>query len=119
MFTESQLVSFGNFLFKTYGVCVHSTDGRNTPLGQREASHADVSNWKEGHPELTEFYPIGKPVWFKLWSTNVIGEILSVHLHEGKIKYDLKLIGDDGETTRIYNVDSKYVVDRLPVKSEG
>jgi hypothetical protein len=56
---------------------------------------------------------LGQPVWFRLWSTDVIGEVLSIHHHEGKVKYDLKLIGNNGDTTRIYNVDSAYVVSRI------
>ena len=46
MFTEQQLVSFGNFLLKTYGVQVHSTDGKNLPVYQRQVTDADFCNWK-------------------------------------------------------------------------
>lgn len=114
MFTEAQLVSFGNFLLKTYGVQVHSTDGKNLPLFQREVHDADLCNWKEfQNPRPIS---LGQPVWFRLWSADIIGEVLSIHQHEGKVKYDLKLIGNNCETTRIYNVDSTYVVDRITDK---
>lgn len=111
MFTEQQLVSFGNYLLLTYGVQVHSTDGKNNPIYQREVCDADLCNWKE--EQISTTITLGQPVWFRLWSADIIGEVLSIHLHEGKTKYDLKLIGNNGETTRIYNVDSAYVVDRI------
>ncbi|MFI5132665.1 MAG: hypothetical protein ACHQFX_21870 [Chitinophagales bacterium] len=111
MFTEAQLISFGNFLLKNYGVQVHSTDGKNVPIYQREVTDADFCNWEEtqNSPSIS----LGQPVWFRLWSADIIGEVLSIHHHEGKVKYDLKLIGHNGETTRIYNVDSTYVVSRI------
>lgn len=49
---ETHLVSFGNYLFGTYGVKVHSTDGKNTPLYQRQVSDADLANWKHENPDL-------------------------------------------------------------------
>lgn len=116
MFTEAQLVSFGNYLLFTYGVQVHSTDGKNIPVYQREVSHADFENWKENQISPGGPISLGQPVWFRLWSADIIGEVLSIHFHEGKTKYDLKLIGNNGETTRIYNVDSAYVVDRITDK---
>lgn len=56
---ETQLVSFGNYLLSNYGVQVHSTDGKNTPLYQRQVSDADLSNWK-----LTQ--PKGQPDYEKI-----------------------------------------------------
>lgn len=44
---EAHVISFGNFLFKTYGVMVHSNDGENKPIYQRQVTHADVCNWQE------------------------------------------------------------------------
>ncbi len=49
-YTREQLASFGNFLLKRYDVKVHSTDGKNTQLHQREVCHADIENWKDENP---------------------------------------------------------------------
>lgn len=117
MFTEQQLVSFGNYLLLTYGVQVHSTDGKNVPVYQREVTDADFCNWKDiekpDELQLPSQHQLGQPVWLRLWSADIIGEILSIHFHEGKVKYDLKLIGNNGETTRIYNVDSTFVASKI------
>lgn len=117
-YTEAQLVSFGNYLLKTYGVQVHSTDGKNIPLYQRQVTDADYRNWEEVERQgpnvnLPSQHAIGQPVWLRLWSHDIIGTVLCVHFYEGKVKYDLELLGSDGDKTRIYNVDSYYVVDRI------
>lgn len=113
MFTEHQLISFGNYLLSHYGVQVHSTDGKNTPLYQREVDHADFSNWKETQiytgQQLPSGHQLGDAVWLALWSARVCSEVIAVHFYEGKVKYDLKVIGEDGYTTRLYNVDSAFV----------
>src|SRR6185503_7776496 len=113
MFIEKQLVEFGNFLLKTYGVKVHSTDGKNTPLYQREVSHADVSNWRdEERPDelsLPSQFQIGDAVWFRLWSADIVTEVIAVHFYPEKVKYDLKVLVKDGTTTRLYNIDSVFV----------
>ena len=121
MFTEAQLVSFGNFLLKTYGVQVHSTDGKNQPIYQREVSHADVCNWKDENPikdfgiKLPSRFQIGDEVLFyyiaegRAETFPAIGAfILAIHFYEGKVKYDLELkLGE--YKSRIYNVDSALV----------
>lgn len=124
MFTEAHLISFGNYLLSTYGVQVHSSDGKNIPIYQREVSHADMENWKyenstqpaqdKEHSIFPSRYGIGEFVWFRLWSADIAAMILCVHFYEGKVKYDLELLADDGDKTRIYNVDSVYVVDKIP-----
>jgi hypothetical protein len=58
---------------------------------------------------LPSEHQIDDKVWYTLWSANVSGEIKGVHFYPGKVKYDLELFGKDGETTRIYNIDSVYV----------
>lgn len=126
MFTEAHLINFGNYLLKTYGVSVYSSDGKNIPIYQREVSHADMCNWKDVHPmiaddpvEHTNYpsrYKIDQYVWFRLWSADIAAQIHSIHFYEGKVKYDLKLIGGNGETTRVYNVDSIFVKDKIPEK---
>ena len=122
MFKEEALVSFGNYLLSRYKVQEYSTDGANVPLFQRQVSDADYQNWlneyaqKKGpgdHVLLPSRYDIGQPVWLCLWSHKIIAEVLCVHFYEGKVKYDLNLLGEDGDTTRIYNVDSFYVKDKV------
>jgi hypothetical protein len=107
------LVTFGNFLLKRYGVMVFSTDGKNTPLYQREVTHADYCNWKdEEKPEfnlLPSQHQIGDSVWLRLWSDDIVSEIHAVHFYEGKVKYDLKVSTHDVGETRLYNIDSAFV----------
>lgn len=115
MFTEKQLVEFGNFLFKTYDVQVHSTDGKNIPLYLRQVSDADFCNWKDGNPikawetKLPSQHQIGENVWLQLWSDYIVSEINAVHFYESKVKYDLIVNTSDGGQTRLYNVDSDFV----------
>ena len=53
---------------------------------------------------------MGEELWINLWSTHFGGEVCGIHNYSGgKAKYDFKVIGEDGEVTRIYNVDSKIV----------
>lgn len=122
MFRAEDIVSFGNYLFRTYNVQVYSSDGKNTPISLREVTHADFENWPSENPDRHSWLPsrhkIGQPVWLRLWSHDIIATVLCVHFYEGKVKYDLELLGDNGDKTRIYNVDSMYVVDKLP-DSEG
>lgn len=126
MFNESHLVSFGNYLLKRYDVPVYSSDGKNTPIYQREVSHADMENWKHLNPEedrgvlLPSRYKHNDPVFFKFGDVKICAMIHAVHFTISKVKYDLDLfsVTTDGEdSTRIYNVDSVYVVDR-PLPSQ-
>jgi hypothetical protein len=118
MFTEAQVVSFGNYLFQRYKVRVFSNDGDNQPIIQRQVSHADVCNWKDKMKDSDQLYQ-GDPAWFRLWSADIIAQIHAIHSYEGTVKYDLILTGSNGETTRVYNVDSKYVVKRLPIPADS
>lgn len=118
-YTRNYLAEFGNFLFHRHNVQVYSSDGTNQPIYERKVSHADIENWI-AHDELniSSLYPsryeIGQSVWFRLWSADIVAVVLCVHFYEGKVKYDLELLADDGDKTRIYNVDSVYVVDKIP-----
>lgn len=121
---EVQLVSFGNYLLKTYGVNVHSNDGKNTPIYQREVTDADLANWKvEGEfPSNCTYYPsrhslqqvVG--IKFKNSIEPMNATIIGIHVYEGKIKYDVALwigdgsVDDSQQQTRIYNVDSCFVI---------
>lgn len=117
MFTEEQVVSFGNYLFQRYKVQVFSNDGDNQPIYDRQVTDADVANWKDRIKDSDQLYQ-GDPAWFRLWGADVIAQIHAIHGYDGDTKkYDLILTGGNGETTRIYNVDSKYVVKRLPVNN--
>lgn len=96
---------------------IHSTDGTNTPLFKREVSDDDFHTWRDNqHVEsnLPTPYRKGQYVWFRLWSHDIAAMVLCVHDYGEKFKYDLELLGNDGQTTRIYNVESQYVQDRIP-----
>lgn len=126
MYTEKQLVSFGNSLLERYGVKTHSADGKNEPLFNREVSHADVENWKEDFESNTvehratlfpSRYDIGEQVRVCLLPDGeetfpgIPAVITAIHFTESKVKYDLQLNFSGEYSTRIYNVDSILVVD--------
>ncbi len=129
--TEARLCSFGNYLLSRYGVMVHSTDGKNTPIYQREVSSADLANWEHewnqqsGMPEQTLLpsqFDIGEKVIFSInqsFGDNPFpytAEVLAVHFYEGKVKYDLSIPIYGEPPTRIYNIDSCFV---LPKEKEA
>lgn len=125
IFTEEQLCSFGNFLLKTYGVQVHSGDGKNLPIYQREVTDADFSNWQW---ELNQSSNTATPSQFQIGSRakfccmpdeaevesfpGILCEVLAVHFYAGKVKYDLDLLFAGDQRSRIYNVDSVLVLPR-------
>lgn len=45
--SDSDLVSFGNYLLRKVNAKAHTTDG--APYGPREVTHADLANWR-GQP---------------------------------------------------------------------
>lgn len=118
MYTENQLTSFGNYLLKEYNVQVHSNDGKNQPLYQRQVHHADHCNWLHESPENQPSY---LPSTFQVHDKVVLqfGEsalpltayVLAVHFTASKVRYDLDItIGaEQSDSTRIYNVDSCFV----------
>lgn len=124
---SKQLVSFGNYLLKRYGVMEHSTDGKNTPLFQRQISDADLRNWKNSEKdihilnELPSRYQINDTVAIKFGAFRVEeAKVIMIHFTESKIFYDLEIkISFEGTlehppgytTTRIYKVDSNLVED--------
>jgi hypothetical protein len=124
MFTEAQLVSFGNYLLLTYGVQVHSTDGKNIPVYQREVTDADFCNWKETQKDngntLPSRFQLDDKVSVRFRPDFVINEarVIKVHFTESKVLYDLEVkISFEGNsdhpagftTTRVYNIDSSVV----------
>jgi hypothetical protein len=125
MFTEKQVVEFGNYLLRRYDVQEYSTDGKNIPLSQRQVSDADFQNWKHEKPDKDTWLPsqfnIGDIVIFSV--NQSFGEIpypykanvIAVHFYEGKVKYDLSIPIYNEPPTRIYNIDSCFV---LPLKEE-
>jgi hypothetical protein len=119
MFTEAQLISFGNFLFGRYDVQVYSSDGKNTPIYQRLVTDADLCNWKvdsdipEEQIVLPSAHKHDEFVWFCAWETQIAAQVHAVHFFKSKVKYDLKLIGGNGEETRIYLVDSAFVSKKI------
>jgi hypothetical protein len=120
MYTEEQLVTFGNYLLKAYNVQIHSTDGKNQPLFQREVCHADVANWKTENPPSANWFPsqfnINDRVMFCIHQSSgphpypFNARILGVHFYAGKVKYDLEIPIDNEPPTRVYNIDSCFVL---------
>lgn len=123
MNNETQLVSFGNYLFDRYGVMEHSTDGKNTPLYPRGVHDADLRNWEDENPILSDSSTLPSRFQVKdrvsiqfqklgLFIKEAI--VTKVHFTESKVLYDLniQLVNDNngiGSSTRIYNVDSLIV----------
>jgi hypothetical protein len=131
MYNKSHLVSFGNYLLKTYGVQIYSTDGRNVPIFQREVTDADMANWKEEEKPDTLTLPsqhqIGDPVVVYFGTSGVIKncKVIKVHFTESKVLYDVEVkwrhaeyadkisTGVDKQrelTDRLYNLDSAVVL---------
>jgi len=118
---ESNVVSFGNFLLKRYGVMVHSNDGTNQPIFQREVNDADLSNWKEeiGGAVFASKHLIGDKVRVFLMPEGAesfpgfAGRIIAIHNYTSKIKYDVEIKFAGEFSTRIYNID-EVLVSELP-----
>ena len=120
IYSESQLIRFGNFLFLTYGVMVHSSDGKNQPIYERMVTDADLCNWKElensdatlcGKREFT-FGDSVKVFLMPEGESDFPGfnaKIISVHQLVGKCKYDVEITFAGGFKSRIYNVDEVLV----------
>lgn len=116
-YSEADLIRFGNFLFKTYGVMVHSSDGKNQPVYERGVTHADMCNWKDvnkpvfdganfSHGDKVKVFlmPEGEDQF-----PGFNARILTVHHHVGKTKYDLEIRFAGDFSTRIYNVDETLI----------
>jgi hypothetical protein len=127
---KAQLVSFGNYLFARYNVKVHSTDGNNTPLYDRQVTDADLANWEhenqhfegggvpfKAHTEYPSRYEIGEKVKLFLMPEGeesfpgINARIIAVHFTTGKVKYDVEIKFHGEHTTRLYNIDSILVQD--------
>lgn len=127
---KTDLVSFGNYLLKTYNVNVHSTDGYNAPLYTRQVSDADLKNWEGENPQLngggTPFkahtsypsrYELGEKVKIFIMPEGeetfpgFTGIITAVHFTQSKVKYDVEIKFYGDYSTRIYNLDSILVKD--------
>lgn len=117
MFTEEQLVSFGNYLFRRYDVQEYSTDGKNTPLFQRQVHDADLANWRHEAQPNQLLLPSQHQIEDRVNVEMVVAEkpviipatVVNVHFYPGKVKYDLEIELKEG-ATRIYNVDSCFVM---------
>ena len=125
MYTEAQLVSFGNYLLSRYKVMEYSTDGTNTPIFQRQVHDADFCNWKDANPfkeqggtQLPSRFQQGDRAKFVCMPDDpeittfpsIPCEVLAVHFYPGKVKYDLDLLFVEDQRSRIYNVDSVLVL---------
>ena len=114
---DISLVLFGNYLLKRYGVMVHSSDGKNQPIYQREVCDADLCNWKDEIQSTTKSprFTHGDKVKVFLMPEGedsfpgFTGSILVVHNYVGKIKYDIELRFAGGFSTRVYNIDEVLV----------
>lgn len=68
---------------------------------------------------LPSQHQIGDSVWFNLWSNSIPAEVHAVHFSASKVKYDLNVVPNKGDTTRIYNVDSVFISKIHPDHKEG
>jgi hypothetical protein len=59
--------------------------------------------------ELPSEHQLGKLVWINLWATYFSGEVCGVHFFPGKVKYDFKVFGENGQVTKLYLIDSAFV----------
>lgn len=62
--------------------------------------------------KLPSKYQIDDMVSYELGKGGIPGRVTAVHFFPNKVKYDMDLHIVDGDTTRVYNVDSIYVFDR-------
>jgi hypothetical protein len=62
--------------------------------------------------ELPSNLQINQVVYIKFEKEGkaLTGTIRSVHFYESKVKYDIDVWLEDNESTRIYNIDSLYVI---------
>lgn len=62
---------------------------------------------------LPSAHQIDDKVYLNLWGKEPIyAQVHAVHFYAGKVKYDLEVFGGNGENTRIYNVDSAFVISK-------
>jgi len=111
---RSQLVSFGNYLLKTYSVSQHSTDGKNTPLLPKEVSHADIENWGGDTDIMVSRFKHGDKVIVSFADAGVIKncQVDGVVFDIGKIRYNLTVKMEiDGQSffTNLLEIDSAFV----------
>lgn len=61
--------------------------------------------------KLPSAFTISDAVIVSFWNDlpKLRGLIHGVHFYEGKVKYDITVLGPDDMETRIYNVDSAFV----------
>lgn len=81
-------------------------------LDRMETEDKDVEKPKE--IRLPSGHQIGDSVWLCFWSAKIVSEIHAVHFYESKVRYDLIVFGNDGQKTRIYNIDSAFVSKTRP-----
>lgn len=72
--------------------------------------------YDKAKPPLPSQHQIGDAAWLRLWSDDIIVEIHAVHFTAGKVKYDVNVLANNGDKTRLYNVDSVFIHKRIPVK---
>lgn len=63
--------------------------------------------------KLPSAHQIDDEVWLNFWSKKIIVKINAVHFYPSKVKYDVEAFGDNGETTRLYNVDAAVLTKYL------
>jgi hypothetical protein len=117
IYSEADLIRFGNFLFKSYGVTVNEdTAGNKLTPYQPSVTIEDMEMWKE----------IDKPIYdgprFSNGSQIIVSlvleservstfpaTILCTHHHPGKTKYDIEVALLMGKT-RMYNINESLLV---------
>jgi hypothetical protein len=127
---KAHLISFGNYLLKTYGVTSLSQDSNYAVLYPKEVSEEDILNWEKENPNLdkggvpfkahTDFpsrYKIGEKVLLCILPENqdtnpgIPATIIAVHFTISKVKYDVEVNFYKEHTTRLYNIDGILIKD--------
>lgn len=118
IYSEAQLIHFGNFLFKRYDVMVFSSDGKNQPIYERGVTDSDLCNWKELDRPLQESVNLSYGDKVKVFLMpegedtfpGLNGSIVAIHDYPGKKKYDVEITFAGGFKSRVYNVDEILIV---------
>lgn len=107
MFTEAQLIQFGNFLFTTYNV-------KESPDQIRQVSHADLENWKCNPENVTALFKIHQDVTLAkaLGGDNYSAFIIAINVLNNRVSYDVHCEFHNkeyGDAFRLYRVSENFV----------
>lgn len=115
---QSRHTMFTTFLFEKFSHLNHfyTTETefiQHLMSGEVTVTIPDLIKYQQEYEKqrkpLPSAHQMGDEVWLCLWSAKIVSEIHAIHFYEGKVKYDLIVHGDNGQQTRVYNIDSAFV----------